>query len=295
MSDFVLSCCSTADLTKERLDKRNIRYIYFHFILGGVEHEDDLWQSMKPEDLYSRMLAGASAKTSQVTVDEYLTYFEPLLQAGKDILHICFSSGLSGSYNSALIAQKELAARYPERKLYVVDSLAASSGYGLFMETLADLRDEGKNIDELRDWAENNKLRLHHWFFSTDLTFYVRGGRVSKVSGLIGSILRICPLLNVDKEGRLKPREKVRTKNKVMERIVQKMEEHAENGHDYTGKCFLCQSVCEEDAKAVADHIAKLFPKMNGKPEIFPIGATIGSHTGPGTVAVFFWGDERKN
>lgn len=295
MNDFILSCCSTADLSKERLDKRNIRYIYFHFFLGDKEHEDDLWQSMKPQDLYSRMLAGESAKTSQVTVDEYMTYFESLLNEGKDVLHICFSSGLSGSYNSALVAQKELAPRYPDQKLYVVDSLAASSGYGLIMETLADMRDEGRSVDELHDWIEKNKLRLHHWFFSTDLTFYVRGGRVSKVSGFIGSILKICPLLNVDKEGKLKPREKVRTKSKVMERIVQKMEEFAENGHNYTGKCFLCQSVCEEDAQAVADHIAKLFPKMNGKPEIFPIGATIGSHTGPGTVAVFFWGDERKN
>ena len=191
MNEFILSCCSTADLSRARLDKRNIRYIYFHFFLGGKEHEDDLWQSMKPQELYSRMLAGESAKTSQVTVDEYMTYFESLLKEGKDVLHICFSSGLSGSYNSALVAQKELAPRYPGQKLYVVDSLAASSGYGLIMETLADMRDEGKGIDELHDWIEENKLRLHHWFFSTDLTFYVRGGRVSKVSGLIGSILKI--------------------------------------------------------------------------------------------------------
>lgn len=295
MEKFILSCCSTADLSKERFEKRGIRYICFHFLLDGKEYVDDLGQTMPNEELFARMAAGADTKTSQVTVEDYVQYFDSLLKEGNDVLHIAFSSGLSGSYGSACIAQKMMQERYPERKLYVVDSLAASSGYGLIMETLADLRDGGMGIEELRDWIEQKKLYMHHWFFSTDLTFYVRGGRVSKVTGFIGSILNICPLLNMDKDGKLKPREKVRTKKKVMERIVQKMTEHAENGLNYSGKCFICESACMEDAKVVAAHIEQLFPKLNGKVEIFPIGATIGSHTGPGTIAVFFWGDKRIN
>lgn len=295
MEKFILSCCSTADLSKERFEKRGIRYICFHFLLDGKEYVDDLGQTMPNEELFARMAAGADTKTSQVTVEEYVQYFDSLLKEGNDVLHIAFSSGLSGSCNSACIAQKMMQERYPERKLYVVDSLAASSGYGLIMETLADLRDGGMGIEELRDWIEQKKLYMHHWFFSTDLSFYVRGGRISKVTGFIGSILNICPLLNMDKDGKLKPREKVRTKKKVMERIVQKMTEHAENGLNYSGKCFICESACMEDAKVVAAHIEQLFPKLNGKVEIFPIGATIGSHTGPGTIALFFWGDKRNN
>ncbi len=184
--------------------------------------------------------------------------------------------------------------KYPHRKIYVVDSLGASSGYGLIMDTLASLRDEGKTIDELYSWVEKqHKLELHHWFFSTDLTFYIRGGRISKTAGAIGSILNICPLLNMDNLGRLIPRYKIRGRKKVITEIVKRMEENAQDGHDYSGKCFISQSACYEDARAVADLVEAKFPKLNGRVEINSIGTTIGSHTGPGTVALFFWGGMR--
>ena len=186
-----------------------------------------------------------------------------------------------------------LSEEYPDRKIYIVDSLGASSGYGLIMETLADMRDEGKSLDEVYEWIEANKLRLHHWFFSTDLTFYVKGGRVSKASGFFGTMLNICPLLNMDNLGRLIPREKIRTKKKVIKTIVDRMEECAADGLDYSGKCFISQSACAEDAEAVAALVEERFPKLNGKVVINYIGTTIGSHTGPGTVALFFWGKER--
>lgn len=295
MSEYVLSCCSTADLSKEHFEKRGIRYICFHFELGGEDYLDDLGQSVPPETMYKRMSEGASTKTSQISPDEYEEYFEEMLKDGQDILHLCLSSGISGTYNSACIARDELMEKYPKRKLYIVDSLAASSGFGLLAETLADMRDSGMGIDELHDWVEENKLKLQHWFFSTDLTFYIRGGRISKASGFIGSVLNICPLLNVDYEGRLIPREKIRTKKKVIARIVEQMETHAKDRLEYSGKCFISQSACMEDAEAVAALIEEKFPKLNGKVKIFPIGATIGSHTGPGTVALFFWGDKREN
>lgn len=295
MGNYVLSCCSTADLSKERFEKREIQYVCFHFELGGKEYLDDLGASVPPEELYRRMVEGEDTKTSQVSVADYEALFEKNLKEGKDILHVTLSSGISGTYNSACVARDELKERYPDRKIYVVDSLAASSGFGLLMETLADLRDSGMGIDELYQWAQENKLKLHHWFFSTDLTFFIRGGRVSKTAGFIGSVMNICPLLNVDFEGKLIPREKIRTKKKVIARMVEQMEINAQDGRDYSGKCFLSHSLCPEDAKAVAALVEEKFKKLNGKVEIFPIGATIGSHTGPGTVALFFWGNKREN
>lgn len=293
MGDYILSGCSTADLSREHFEKRDIQFTCFHFFLNGKQYPDDLGQSISFPDFYKAMENGADTKTSQVNDDEYEAYFTPFLEQGKDILHLCLSSGISGAYNSALIAQKRLQEKYPERKIYVVDSLAASSGFGLLLDTLADLRDGGMSIDDLHEWAETHKRELHHWFFSTDLTFYVKGGRISKAAGWFGTALKICPLLNVDHLGRLIPREKIRTKKKVIARIVEKMQAYARNRADYNGKCFISNSACYEDARAVADMVEQAFPKLNGKVVINSIGTVIGSHTGPGTVALFFWGDER--
>ena len=282
-----------ADLTKEHFAKKNISYICFHYELNGQQYADDLGQSMPFDQFYKAMQDGATTKTSQINADEFTEYFEGFLKEGKDILHVCLSSGITGVVNSANIAREELAEKYPDRKILIVDSLGASSGYGLLMDRLADLRDEGKTIEEVYQWAEAHKLNLHHWFFSTDLTFYIRGGRISKTSGFFGTMLNICPLLNMDDQGRLIPRYKIRTKKKVIRAIVDKMEEYAEGGLDYSGKCYISQSACIEDAREVARLVEERFPKLNGKVEINSIGTTIGSHTGPGTVALFFWGSKR--
>lgn len=293
MNNFILSTCSTADLTKEYFDKRNIKYACFSYYLDGVKYPDDLGQTIPFDEFYQRMVDGADTKTSQINIDEYHEYFEPFLIEGKDILHIALSSGLSGSYNSARIAAADLKEKYPERKIYVVDSLAASSGFGLIVDKLADLRDEGKDIDYIYNWIEENKLKMHLWFFSTDLTFFVKGGRVSKVAGLFGTALKICPLLHVDVNGKLVPQSKVRGKANAVKEIVERMIANAQNGKDYSGKCFISNSACMEDAVAVSDLIIENFKNLDGKPQIFSIGTTIGSHTGPGTVAVFFWGIDR--
>ena len=295
MAPFILSCCSTADLSREHFEQRDIHYICFHYELDGKQYADDLGQSIPFDQFYQAMANGAETRTSQINMEEYREYFEGFLKEGKDVLHLCLSSGISGSINSARLAQEELVAKYPERKLYIVDSLAASSGYGLLMDKLADLRDEGMDIDQLRDWADENKLRLHHWFFSTDLTFYVKGGRVSKASGFVGTLLNICPLLNVSNEGKLIPRFKIRGKNKVIKEIVAKMEAFADGRENYDGKCYICHSAIMDAASEVARLVEERFPKLNGKVLINSIGTTIGSHTGPGTVALFFWGDKREN
>ncbi|MBQ7160466.1 MAG: DegV family protein [Clostridia bacterium] len=293
MADYVISTCSTFDLTNEYAEKRNISYINFHYTKDGVKCEDDLYQSVEPHAFYQSMVDGAEMKTSQVNAGEFIEYFKGFLKQGKDVIHLSLSSGISGVFNAACTAANELHESFPERVIYVVDSLAASGGLGLLVDKLCDLRDEGKTIDEVFDWAEENKLRLHHWFFSTDLTFYIKGGRVSKFSGAIGGVLGICPLLNVSSEGKLIPRAKIRPKKKVIVEIVKRMEEHADGGYDYDGKVFLTQSDCFDDADSVAKLIEEKFPKIDGKPRIFNIGTVIGSHTGPGTVALFFWGDKR--
>ena len=295
MASYVLSGCSSADLSKEHFERIGVKYICMHFTLDGVVYADDLGQSMPADEMYARMAKGASTSTSQISIGEYVDYFSAFCEQGLDIVHVSLSSGISGTYGSASNAALIVKERYPEREIYVIDSLGASSGYGLLMDALADRRDEGYDIDRLKVWAIENRLHVHHWFFSTDLSFYVKGGRISKASGLVGTLLRICPLLNMDNLGRLIPREKIRTKKKVIARIVEKMEEHAADGLQYSGKCFISMSACMEDARAVADLVEERFPRLNGKVLINSIGTTIGSHTGPGTVALFFFGDERVN
>lgn len=293
MESFVLSCCSTADLTKEHFERRNISYVCFHYYLDEAYYPDDLGQSMSFADFYKAMENGAMTKTSQVNVAEYEEFFEGFLKEGKDILHLTLSSGISGAYNSAMLAKSMLEEKYPGRKIYVVDSISAACGYGLLMDTLADMRDGGKSIDEVRQWAEENKNRLQHWFTATDLTYLIRGGRVSKTSGFVGTMLNICPVMTVAPDGTLKPVQKVRTKKKALEALVNKMLEYAEKGADYDGKCYVGHSACEADANTVIGYIEEKFPNLKGKVLLGDIGTVIGSHTGPGTVVVCFWGKER--
>ncbi len=293
MSDFILSCCSTADLSKEHFLNRDIQYICFHYSLNDVSYLDDLGESMSFDEFYHQMEQGAETKTSQVNVDEFIQYFRQLLKEGKDIIHVSLSSGLSGVINSAHIAKERVLEEYPERQITIIDSLAASSGYGLLMDKLADLRDEGFEYQQVIDWAETHKLDLNHWFFSMDLSFYVKGGRISKTSGFVGNLLNIIPLLNMGQQGELVPYAKIRGKKKVVKTIVEEMSQHANSGLAYADKCYISHSACLEDAKHVAELVEETFPHLKEKVEINSIGTTIGSHTGPNTVALFFWGDKR--
>ena len=293
MPKYMITCCSTADMPYEYFQKRNIPFVCFHFILEGKEYPDDLGKTVPIDEFYRKIAAGALPTTSQVNVQEFIDFFEPYVVQGLDILHISLSSGLSGTYNSAVLASEQLLHKYPDRRILVVDSLGASSGSGLLVDLAADLHDGGASLDEVHTWVEANKLNIHHWFFSTDLTHYRRGGRISVASATVGTILGICPLMNMDDQGRLIPRAKVRGKKQVMAEIVRKMEEHAQNGVNYSGKCFISNSACYDDARRVADMVEERFPHLNGKVMINNVGTVIGSHTGPGTVALFFVGDKR--
>lgn len=290
---FTLTCCSTADMSNEYFASRNIPYVSFHYIMEGRQYPDDLGKTIPFDVFYAKIAAGAMPTTSQVNAEQFEDFWEPILKDGHDILHISLSSGLSGVTNSAYIAQREMSARFPERQIRVIDSLGASSGYGMLVDAVADLRDAGKTIEECAIWAEENKLKLHHWFFSTDLTSYWRGGRLSRTSATIANVLGICPLLNMDALGHLTPRLKIQGKKRVINAIVNTMAEHANKGLDYDGKCFISHSACYADARKVADLIEERFPHLDGKVVIYSVGTVIGSHTGPGTVALYFFGDMR--
>lgn len=295
MPEFVITCCSTADLPLEYFQRRNIPTICFHFMLDGKEYPDDLGQTIPFDDFYARIAAGAMPTTSQVNVNEFVDFFEPFLAQGRDVLHISLSSGLSGTFNSAVLAREQLLQKYPHRTLQIVDSLGASSGYGLLVDLAADLKESGASLAEIYDQVMKTRLHVHHWFFSTDLTHYKRGGRISATSAVVGTLLNICPLMNMDHHGKLIPRQKIAGKKRVIREIVQKMEQHALNGADYDGKCFISHSACYEDARAVADLVEQKFPHLNGRVMINSVGTVIGAHTGPGTVALFFLGLERVN
>ena len=289
---YVLCCDTAADLTAEYCRMRSIRYLPYKYNLGDKECVDDL-VSIPADQFFRTMEEGAMTKTSQPNSDDFTEFWGPYLEQGLDIVHVCLSSGLSGVMLSALVAKDLFCEKYPDRKIYVIDSLAASRGLGLMVDKLADFRDEGKSAEFLYEWAEENKLTLNHWFYTTDLTYFIRGGRVSKVSGWFGTFLNICPLLHVDYAGHLIPVKKCRGKKAVMRAMLDRMYENVKDGFDYSEKCFISHSMREEEAKQIAEEIERRFPKLNGKVQIESIGPIIGAHTGPGTVALFFWGKKR--
>lgn len=293
MNKYILSCCSTTDLTPEQFRARDIHYICFHFFLDGKEYLDDLGLSMPLEDFYDALANGATPATSQVSVGEFTAYFREFLKQGYDILHVSLSSGLSGCYNSACVARDSLKEEFPERKICVIDSLCGSGGAAILLQDAADLRDQGASLEEVQQWIEAQKLHVHHWLFTPDLSYFVRGGRVSAAAGWIGTLLKLCPLVEANQEGRLIPREKIRGKARAMQAIVEKMRSFARDGADYHNRCQISHANCPEDAHAVARMVEESFPHLRGKIAINHVGTTLGSHCGPGMVALFFYGTKR--
>lgn len=292
--NYVLTTSSTADLTREELAKLNIPFTCFHFHMDGEDYRDDIGESMAFEEFYARMNNGSMPTTSQPSTGEQIEFFEPFLKEGKDVLHLAFSSGISGEYANALIAKDVLEEKYPERRVVVVDSLGASRGYGMLLTLAAEKRDEGYTLDELVTWLEANRLHIQSWVSTTNLDHLKRGGRVSATAAAFGNLLNISPIISITREGKLVPTEKVRGRKKLYPALADKMLQYAEGRENYTGRCFVSHTVSDaEIADAVAE-IEKRIPNLKGKVEIGPIGTVIGAHTGPGTVALFFFGDERE-
>jgi DegV family protein with EDD domain len=292
MAAFILSTESTVNLTDKDLRARNIPYIHYHFTLDGRDYADDFGVSMPMHDLYKHMLAGSSVTTSQIPVGDYYAYFQGLIASGSPVLHLAMSSGISGSAQSAQKAAQMVMDKYPGARIRVIDTLCIAGGQALMTLACADLRDAGAGLDETADWALAHRLEVQHWFYSTDLTFFIRGGRISRASGLLGQMLNICPLMHVNAKGSLEVVQKIRTRKKSMHAALEKMQALADGGASYSRPCLINDSD-PADAADLRRALLEAFPNI-GKVPTYSLGATIGCHTGPGTVALFFWGQARK-
>ncbi len=294
MQNFTLSCCSTTDVPYTRMEKRGIPVLFYTYLIDGQEFVDDMGRDPKAlPEFYRKVVDGALPTTSQINVDTYYNFFKGLLEKG-DLLHLAFTSGLSGSVNNAQLAAEELRGEFPGRTITVIDTTCASSGYGMLVDMAADMRDRGCSLQEIAGWVEQNKYNMHHQFFTTSLAHFKRSGRVSGATAAIGTILNICPLLQLDYAGSINSYSKARGQSKCIEDTVAWMEEHAAGGKAYNGRCYISHSASPDIAKSTRDAIEAHFKNLRGKVEIFDIGTVIGSHTGKGTVAVFFMGDERR-
>ena len=290
MSDFVILTDSSADLGAELVQQLDVQVLPLSFILNQhTYHNYPDNREMDPHLLYDKLRAGEVATTAAVNVAEYVDAVEPLLQAGRDVLILAFSSGLSTTYNSSVIAAEELREKYPDRKVYTVDTLCASLGQGLLVYLAAQERARGKTIEEVRDWAEANKLRLCHQFTVDDLHFLKRGGRISATTAVLGSMLQIKPVLHVDNEGHLINIAKARGRQASLKALVDKMEQTAIDPAGQT--VFISHGDCLEDAQAVAQMVKDRMGVR--KVYLNHIGPVIGAHAGPGTVALFYIGTER--
>ena len=290
---FVLSCESTVDLPFSYVSERNIPVIFYSYTIDGKEYVDDMLRN--PEALpqfYQFLEEDNLPSTSQINEFNYLNFFEQQLQHG-DLLHIAFGSGMTQSVRNAELAADELREKYPERKIIVIDSLCSSSGYGMLVDYAADMRDKGCTMEEIERWVIDNRQNIHHQFFSTELKHYRRSGRMSGATAMVATVLGICPIMRLDDKGRIIAYGKVRGKNNAIKATVDAMEAHAQGGRNYTGKCFICHSQCIQDAEKTKAAILERFPHIQGDVRIVDIGTIIASHCGPGTVAIFFLGDER--
>ena len=281
---------STGDLTPELIRDLQLTVIPMEFTIDGKSYRNyPDGHEMSAKAFYHLLRAGKTSTTAQINAHEFMDWADPILQAGEDILYLAFSSGLSGTCQSAYMAKEELSARYPDRKIYVVDSLAASMGEGLLAYYASKMQLEGKTIDEVYQWLQDNKLHLCHWFTVDDLNHLKRGGRVSSAAALFGTMLGIKPVLHVDDAGHLIPVAKIRGRRQSLDSLVAHMEQTVTNPEEQV--IFISHGDCEKDAQYVADQIRA---RWNVKEIVLnEIGPIIGTHSGPGTVALFFLGSKR--
>ena len=243
-------------------------------------------------NFYQLLDDGKLPSTSQLNEFAYEEFFEEQLKQG-DLLHIAFGSGMTKSVTNAESAASKMREKYPNRKLVVVDSLCSSSGYGMLVDYAADMRDRSCSIEETEKWLIDNRNKIHHQFFSTELKHYRRSGRMSGATAMIATILGICPIMRLDDKGRIIAYGKVRGKTNAIKTTLDAMESHAQGGKNYSEKCWICHSRCLEDAENLKKELKQRFPNIKGDIRICDVGTIIASHCGPGTVAVFFLGDER--
>lgn len=290
MKEYVIFTDSSADFEQNMVDELDLEVLPLTFKVDGVEYKnwpDD--REISTKEVYTKLREGSVIKTSQPNADSFATAFREILKSGKDILYLGFSSGLSGTVNSAQIAAADVAPEFPDSKLIVIDTLCASLGQGLIVWHAVQHKRAGESIDEVADWVEKNKLNVAHWFTVDDLNFLKRGGRISGTAALFGTMLSIKPVMHVDDAGKLIPMEKARGRKKSLVALVDHMEQLSVNPKDQT--VFISHGDCLEEAQFVADEIKSRFGTQNFY--INYVGPVIASHSGPGTMALFFLANER--
>lgn len=288
--DFTILAEVTCDLPQAYLSKHGVTAISMNYTLDGAEYEGGVESDQSLKLFYEKLRRGILAKTSAVSPNQMRAVFQKELEAGQDILYLGFSSGLTSGYQSALLTQDELSAKYPDRKIVCVDSLCASLGHGLFVDYAVRCRDRGMTVEECGKAAEDIKHKVCHYFTVDDLNHLYRGGRVSKTTAIFGTMLGIKPVMHVDDEGHLIPHGKVRGRRQSLDALVASMGEKLSDAYE-NPYVFISHGDCESDAKYVADQVKS---KYGVRCEVMnPIGAIIGTHSGPGTVALFFIGRDR--
>ena len=287
MREFIIATDSTVDLQKTFLEENHVLTISLSYIMDGVTYKD--LDGLSHEEFFERLRNGSLPTTSQINPEEARKALEPVVKEGKDILYIGFSSGLSGSYNSVRMAAEELMEDYPEAKIITVDSLCASMGEGLLLYKTLQLKEQGKSLDEIAKWVEENKLHICHNVTVDDLNHLHRGGRISKTTAVLGTMVKIKPIIHMDNEGKLVVIGKERGRKKSLLTLLDKMEKQKQ-GYE-NDIVMITHGDCIDDAKYLEEQIRERFGIKNVI--INGIGSVIGSHTGAGVVAVFFMGNER--
>ena len=289
MNNYVITTDNNSDLPEEYYKEHGIGCVYLSYSMDGVNYTHENF--LPVHEFYEGMRKGSLPTTAQVNPADARALMEPYLKEGMDILHIAFSSGLSGTYNSTRIAAEELREEYPNRTIVVIDSLAASLGQGLLVHYAQKMKEEGSDLQTVAEWVESHKKNIAHAFTVDDLNHLYRGGRVSRTTAFVGSMLNIKPVMHVDNEGKLVPVGKIRGRKKSILELARIMDEKIGSYRDSCDTIFISHGDCEEEAHFLEEKIKE---KYNIKTVIINyVGATIGAHSGPGTMALFFLADER--
>lgn len=289
---FILTCESTADLPISYLTKREISALPYTYCVDGVEYVDDMGEFNGRVNFYKLLKQGKRPTTSLINIERYKNFFRQQLSKG-DLLHVTLGSMLSNSALNAFSAAAELKKEFPDRRIVVLDSTCGCLGYGILIDMMADMRDNGASLDETYNFARDIRTKIHHQFFSTTLSYYRRSGRVSGPAASMGSLLHLCPILHLNKSGKIIAYAKTMGVSKAITKTLSEVIAHAQNGIDYNGRMWIAHSDCEATANKVAEQLKAVYAKADIR--LFEIGPIIGSHCGAGTVAVYFVGGERAD
>ena len=291
MAEYIISTDTSCDFPLEYVKQHHLPLVTLFYSIDGVTGENGCPSSDVLKNFYDKMRAGSMTKTQQASIEDTEKVFREILQEGKDILHIAFSSGLSGTANAARLAAENMMEEFPGRKIIVIDSLCASLGQGLLVDYALKLQQQGKTMEETAKWLEDHIQNICHLFTVEDLKYLQRGGRISKTTALVGTMIGIKPVLHVDPEGKLVSISKVRGRKQSIQALVNKMEENIGKYRDEKQPIFISHGDCIEDANYLAELVKERFDYDEFL--INDVGPTIGAHSGPGTLALFFMGETR--